>query len=94
MIFSPNLRSSIVKYGADLPAMAKRYGVPIVAACGHPESESLIVDRDGTVVDMESEKERVLVGEVTLADEHPEYITYEVINNRPPGRPGREKAEN
>ena len=86
IIFQPNLRSSIMKYGADLPAMAKRYAVPIVAPCGHPESESLIVDRDGTIVDMEAEKERVLLGEVTLADEHPEYMVFEVLQNRPQGR--------
>jgi len=79
IIFQPNLRSSIMKYGADLPAMAKKYGVAIVAPCGHPESESLIVDRDGRIVDVETEKERALIGEVRLADEHPEYVVFEVM---------------
>lgn len=81
ILFSPNLRSSIMKYGADFPAMAKKYGLPIVAADGHPESESLIIDRDGSIIDMETEKERVLIGEVSLADDHPEYIKFEVVHN-------------
>jgi len=94
MILHPNLRSSIVTYGANLPAMAKRYGVPIVAPCGHPESESFIVDRDGTIVDIETEKERVLMGEVTLADKHPEYTVFEVVQNRPqPGPRGNKSPE-
>jgi predicted amidohydrolase len=81
ILFSPNLRSSIMKYGANFPAMAEKYGLPIVAPCGHPESESLIVDRDGSIIDMETEMERVLIGEVTLADDHPEYMPFEVIHN-------------
>ena len=81
IMFSPNLRSSIMKYGADFPAMAKKYGLPIVAACGHPDSESLIIDRDGSIIDMETETDRVLIGEVTLADDHPEYTSFEVIHN-------------
>jgi predicted amidohydrolase len=81
ILFSPNLRSSIMKYGADLPAMAKKYGLPIVAADGHPDSESLIIDRDGSIVDMETETDRVLIGKVTLADDHPEYTVFEVVHN-------------
>ncbi len=81
ILFSPNLRSSIMKYGADFPAMAKKYGLPIVAPDGHPESESIIVDRDGSIIDMETESERVLMGEVTLADDHPGYVEFEVIHN-------------
>ncbi len=81
IIFHPNLRSSIMKYGANLPEMAKRYGVPICAPDGHPESESLIIDRDGTILEMETETERALIAEVELADEHPEYVTFEVVHN-------------
>jgi predicted amidohydrolase len=81
ILFSPNLRSSIMKYGANFPAMARKYGLPIIAPDGHPESESLIIDRDGSIIDMETEKERVLMGEVTLADDHPEYVKFEVIHN-------------
>jgi predicted amidohydrolase len=81
IIFHPNLRSSIMQYGANLPEMAKRYGVPICAPDGHPESESLIIDRDGTILEMETEKERALIAEVELADEHPEYVTFEVTHN-------------
>ncbi|MFC1736264.1 carbon-nitrogen hydrolase family protein [Candidatus Hydrogenedentota bacterium] len=82
ILFHPNLRSSIMKYGANLPHMAKKYGLPIVAPDGHPESESLIIDRDGTIIDIETKKERVLYGEVTLADEHPEYMVFEVELNK------------
>ena len=81
ILFSPNLRSSIMKYGADFPAMARRYGLPIVAADGHPDSESLIIDRNGSIIDIETQKDRILMGDVTLADDHPEYITFEVIHN-------------
>jgi predicted amidohydrolase len=81
ILFSPNLRSSITKYGADFPAMAKKYGLPIVAADGHPESESMIIDRDGNILDMETAIDRVLIGEVILADDHPGYTTFEVVHN-------------
>lgn len=81
ILFSPNLRSSITRYGADFPAMAKKYGLPIVAADGHPESESMIIDRDGSILDMETAADRILIGEVTLADDHPGYTTFEVVHN-------------
>lgn len=81
IVFSPNLRDSIVKYGCDMPAMAKKYGVPIVAASGHPQSESMIIDRDGRIVDFENQVERALVAEVALADTHPGYQAIEVVQN-------------
>lgn len=83
IIFHPNLRSSLTKYGANLPYMAKRYGVPIVAPDGHPESESMIIDRNGTILDVETQTERPLVAEVTLAGAHPNYVKFEVLDNRP-----------
>jgi predicted amidohydrolase len=82
IIFHPNFRDSITRYGPDLPAMAKKYELPIVAADGHPKSESMIVDVDGTIVDFEQATERSLVGEVALADEHPHYINFKKIDNQ------------
>ena len=83
IIFHPNLRGSLTQYGPNLPATANKWQVPVVAADGHPDSESMIVDRDGTIVDIETEKERVLIGEVTLADDHPNYVSFERIDNNP-----------
>ncbi len=83
IIFHPNLRDSLTRYGPNLPATAKKFEIPVVAADGHKDSESMIVDRDGTIVDIETEKERVLIGEVTLADDHPNYVSFERVDNNP-----------
>lgn len=81
VIFSPNLRDSIMIYGGDFRSMSEKYGVPVVACSGHPDSETVIVDRDGMIVGLETKVERAVVADVTLAKDHPEYKTFDVIQN-------------
>jgi len=81
IIASPNLRDSVAKYGADFGAMAVEAGVPIVVACGDPQSESFILNRRGEVVAFLKGEEGVLVADVALAPEDPALRTFDVIHN-------------
>ncbi len=81
IIASPNLRDSVTKYGADFGAMAAKSGVPVVVACGHPASESFIINRRGEVVAFLNEKEGVIVADVELAPEDPSLISIDVVHN-------------
>jgi len=81
LIVSPNLRDSVVKYGADFGAMAAKAGVPIVVACGDPQSESFIVNRRGEVVAFINDQEGVVTAEVDLAPRDPALVSFDVIHN-------------
>lgn len=81
IIASPNLRDSVTKYGADFGAMAARYGVPMIVATGHPESESFIVNRRGEVVAFINGREGVIVADVELAPHNPALTPIDVIHN-------------
>ncbi|HOJ32651.1 MAG TPA: nitrilase-related carbon-nitrogen hydrolase [Candidatus Hydrogenedentes bacterium] len=81
IIVSPNLRDSVVKYGADFGAMAALSGVPMVVACGHPESESFIVNRRGEVVAFLNDREGAIVADVELAPRDPMLVSFDVVHN-------------